>query len=89
MIAGHKWPLRQGASCGCCGGPIDVFGCTNRCEKTEQIRRDLSPLSSRSISAEERLESIKTIAERLMRTNRPEFLDPEWTSVYELAGGIR
>jgi hypothetical protein len=89
MIAGHKWPLRQGANCACCGGPVDAFGCTNRCEETEQVHRDLAPLSSSFVSAEERLETIKAIADRVIRANRPEFLDPEWTSVYELAGGTR
>lgn len=78
------FPVKDGARCGYCNGPVNIFGCVNRCAGS---RENLVQWPRRDESAEDRLATIHVIAEGILSSRRPEFVDREWAMVYELAKG--
>lgn len=79
-------PLKEGASCGACGGPVDALGCVVKCAESEKYR--LGPFwgdPNGSDSVEHRLQAIKGIAELELRGVRPEFISPALIRIYEIA----
>lgn len=81
--AQSSFPVRTGATCGGCDGPVDGFGCIAKCEESERYRINTEFVGT----AEERLAAIGQIAEQHIRAWRPEYATPEMFSIYELVKG--
>ncbi len=80
----RDFPLKQGAVCGCCMGPVDGFGCVAQCEESQTYRIDLFA-GAREAPDAERLKTIAAHCEQVIRSTRPEFVSEAIFHIYEIA----
>jgi len=75
------FPVKDGATCGGCGGPVNAFGCVAHCAESREweVRPKVGG------TAEEKLAHIARIAEIELRSTRPEFVAPAVIAIYEIA----
>lgn len=77
-------PVKRGAVCGACRGPVNALGCAERCAESERHRIDLF---GHVTTDAERLAAIAAICEREMHDLRPEFVSDTVVMAYRLAKG--
>lgn len=85
--SGSRFPVKERSTCGCCGGPVNGFGCVRRCAESEEHRIDLYDLDN--ATPELRLQWITQLAGQQVHRIRPEYVPHELFSIYEIATGVR